>query len=224
MAQILSVLGTILGVMLLVLLGLIVLVHLLLIPRVGVYGAAKNGETKIKLRYSWLKILVFQLPKKEGKEKKPKKPQKPKPQKEKKPKDENAAEKPKKKLNFKALDWGDTICFFLDMLLRMKNSLRLDLVRVDAVLATGNAAKTGKLLGQISQWVSIIYAFLMEHFNLKTCHIWVDGDFEGSETKYDAEVSLSLRPIVLEWVVISSLPGLYRIYKTLTKTEAETNE
>ncbi|MBQ8144940.1 MAG: DUF2953 domain-containing protein [Butyricicoccus sp.] len=223
MAQILSILGTILGVLLLIVLGLIILVHLLLIPRVGVYAAAKNGEVKLKVRYSWLKILVFQLPKKEGK-KKPKKPKKPKPKKEKKPKDENAEEKPGKKLNFKALDWGDTICFFLNMLLRMKNTLRLDIVRVDAVLATGNAAKTGKLLGQIAQWVSIIYAFLMEHFNLKTCHIYVDGDFDGSETKYDAEVSLSLRPIVLEWVVISSLPKLYRIYKTLTKTEAETNE
>lgn len=223
MAQILSILGTILGVLLLIVLGLIILVHLLLIPRVGVYAAAKNGEVKLKVRYSWLKILVFQLPKKEGK-KKPKKPKKQKPKKEKKPKDENAEEKPGKKLNFKALDWGDTICFFLNMLLRMKNTLRLDIVRVDAVLATGNAAKTGKLLGQIAQWVSIIYAFLMEHFNLKTCHIYVDGDFDGSETKYDAEVSLSLRPIVLEWVVISSLPKLYRIYKTLTKTEAETNE
>ena len=223
MAQILSILGTILGVLLLIVLGLIILVHLLLIPRVGVYAAAKNGEVKLKVCYSWLKILVFQLPKKEGK-KKPKKPKKPKPKKEKKPKDENAEEKPGKKLNFKALDWGDTICFFLNMLLRMKNTLRLDIVRVDAVLATGNAAKTGKLLGQIAQWVSIIYAFLMEHFNLKTCHIYVDGDFDGSETKYDAEVSLSLRPIVLEWVVISSLPKLYRIYKTLTKTEAETNE
>lgn len=224
MAQILSVLGTILGIMLLVVFGLIVLVHLLLIPRVGVYVAAKNGEAKIKIRYSWLRVLVFRIPKKEGKEKKPKKPKKQKPKKEKKPKEESAEEKPKKKLNLKALDWGDTICFFLDMLLRMKNTLRLDLVRVDAVLATGNAAKTGKLLGQIAQWVSIIYAFLMEHFNLKTCHICVDGDFDGSETQYDAEVSLSLRPIVLEWVAISSLPGLYRIYKTLTKTEAETNE
>lgn len=224
MAQILSVLGTIAGVILLVVLGLIVFVHLLLIPRVGVYAAAKNGDVKIKVRYSWLKILVFQLPKKEGKARKPKKPKKQKPKKEKKPKEETGEAKPKKKLNFKALDLGDTICFFLNMLLRMKNTLRLDIVRADVVLATGNAAKTGKLLGQIAKWVSILYAFLQEHFNMKTCHIWVDGDFDGSETKYDTEFSLSLRPIVLEWVVVSSLPALYRMYKTLTKTEAETNE
>ena len=224
MAQILSVLGTVLGIILLVVLGLIVLVHLLLVPRVGVYAAAKNGEVKVKVRYSWLKIPVFRIPKKEGKKKREKKPQKPKLRKEKKPEAGTAGATPRKNLNFQSLDWGDTICFFLNILLRMKNTLRLDIVRVDAVLATGNAARTGKLLGQTAQWVSIIYAFLMEHFNLKTCHICVDGDFDGSEPQYDAEVSLSLRPVVLEWVAISSLPGLYRIYKTLTKTEAETNE
>ena len=181
MAQILSVLGMIVGGVLLFVLGLIVLVHLLLIPRVGVYAAAKNGDVKIKVRYSWLKILVFQLPKKEGKEKKPKKPKKQKPKKEKKPKEETGEAQPKKKLNFKALDLGDTICFFLNMLLRMKNTLRLDIVRADVVLATGNAAKTGKLLGQIAEWVSILYAFLQQHFNMKTCHIMPKGSLSQKD-------------------------------------------
>ena len=49
----------------------------------------------------------------------------------------------------------------------MKDTLRLDLVRTDVMLATGDAGKTGRLLGSLSAGVSMLYAFLMERFEYK---------------------------------------------------------
>lgn len=206
------VLGWILLILLLLALALLVLAHLLLVPRTGVHIWAGSGRgVTVKVFYAMKHVLVFPRPKKPGKKKPASKAAEPEPE----------ADKPGRKLNWRALDLGDTICFGLDLLLQLKNTLRLDVVRVDATLATGDAAKTGASLGYLSAGVSMLYAFLMEHFNLKTCHIAVDGDFEGRETVYDAEVSLSVRPIALEWVMLRNARGLYRIYKTLMKTEAE---
>ncbi len=209
--HILSTLAHVLGILLLVVFGLLVLFQLLLVPRTGVHVWAKNGDLRVKVRYGRVLVLLFPRHRKEGKPK----PQKPAPP----PKEKPAEDKPKRTLNWRALDLGDTVCFLLDLLLQMKDTLRLDIVRADVVLATGDAGKTGRLLGSLSAGVSMLYAFLMEHFNLKTCHIAIDGDFEGRDTRYDAEVSLSLRPIAMEWVILRNSRKLYRLYKTLMKTE-----
>ena len=219
MTQILWILVQIVGIVLLVVLGLLVLLHLLLIPRVGIHLWAKQADLQLKIQYGFLRLLVYPRPPKSEKKGKKKKPAR---KKKEKPAPAEQAEKPPRTFNWKALDWGDTICWLLDVLLQLKNTLQLSILRTDVTLATGDAAKTGQLLGYLSAGVSAFYAFLMEHFKLKTCRIVIDGDFEGNKTVYDVEVNLSLRLIVLEWVLLRNLPKLYRIYKTLTKTEAET--
>lgn len=51
--------------------------------------------------------------------------------------------------------------------------------RLDAVIAAGDPARTGILVGQAAVLVSNLYPWLMSRFAIQNPHIWIDGDFES---------------------------------------------
>lgn len=77
------------------------------------------------------------------------------------------------------LDLGDVMCEVLGFLDDVKDRLRIDVLYVHAVLATGDAAKTGLYLGYLSAITGIIYPFLARNFTIKTLEIVLDGDLRA---------------------------------------------
>ncbi|MGN1008659.1 MAG: DUF2953 domain-containing protein [Butyricicoccus sp.] len=200
----------ILGIVLAILFGLVLLLILATVPRAGVRVIGKDGLAGIWVRYGWLKLRIYPFPKRK-KAKKPAesaKPEKPVPEKKESP------------FDFSKLDLGDTICLVLDLLDELRNALRLDTVRVNAMLATGDAARTGILLGQLAALAGMITPFLEQNFVIRDYHIAVDGDFQGNTTHWDAEIVFSVRPVRMVWALVKRWRTLKRLYDSIQKTEA----
>ena len=66
----------------------------------------------------------------------------------------------------------------LDFLGDLTGSLQITRLRVRLVLATGDAAKTGILLGQTAALCGILVPFLENTFDLRDIHVRADPDFE----------------------------------------------
>lgn len=181
---ILAILG---GILLLILLLLL----LLLLMKVQVFvDKVPESPLRLTLRYSILRIPILPL-KKGAKPKKP--PQKPSP-----PKKEE--EKPKKKglpPILKGLDIGDLICLALDALLKLKDRLVIRRLRVKVLFATGDAGKTGVLLGQAAAITGMILPLLEQNFTIPDFAIDIDGDFQAEQPNTKAAVGLTMymRPI-----------------------------
>lgn len=213
MLNILWVIWLILRVLLGLLAGFILLGLLLMIPRTGVHLRAANGSLTLMLFYGKLHR-VFRIP---GEKKKQKEPAPAKPKKEK------SAAKKTRSVNFKNLDEAEIITDVLELLADARNTLRIDLLRADVTIATGDAARTGILLGYAFALGGMIFPFLEQTFHIKTFHVVLDGDFQGETTRYDVELSCSLRPIQMLWLGVRRIPKIYRYYRLLTKN-VEANE
>lgn len=200
----------ILGIVLAILFGLVLLLILATVPRAGVRVIGKDGLAGIWVRYGWLKLRIYPFPKRK-KAKKPAESAKP---------EKPVSEKKESPFDFSKLDLGDTICLVLDLLDELRNALRLDTVRVNAMLATGDAARTGILLGQLAALAGMITPFLEQNFVIRDYHIAVDGDFQGNTTHWDAEIVFSVRPVRMVWALVKRWRTLKRLYDSIQKTEA----
>ena len=202
----------ILGALLAVLLALALLLLFATIPRAGVRIIGKDGLSGIWVQYGWLKLRVYPLPARRKKAKTV-----PKAAEERQPK-KGAS------FDFSGLDLGDTFFLILDLLYELREAMRLDTVRVDALIATGDAARTGILLGQIAALTGMITPFLEQNFNIRNYHIAVDGDFQGNTPHWEAEAAFSVRPIRMGWALAKRWRTLKRLYDSIQKTEANENE
>ncbi len=192
---------------------LALLLLLALIPRVRVdVDKAQTGPLALAVRYGWIKIRLL--------------PRKPKPSKKAapaKPKPKAPPKKPKEKkakeggFSAKGLDIGDTACLALDLLIELRNRLKIHRLRADVMLATGDAAKTGVLLGQIAAISGMVLPFLEQNFVIPDFRIAVDGDFqcEGPATRAAFAVSVSIRPIHLPLLLLKYRRKLLALYRSL---------
>lgn len=199
----------ILGILLVILLGLVLFLLLATIPRVGVRVTGKDGLAGIWIRYGWLKLRIYPLSKRKKVKKTPESAKKKEP-----------APKKEFPFDFSKLDLGDAFYLLLDLLDELRDVLRLDTVLVDAMLATGDAARTGILLGQIAALTGMITPFLEQNFNIRDYHIAVDGDFQGNTTHWEAEIAFSVRPVRMGWALVKRWRTLKRLYDSIQKTEA----
>ena len=192
-----------------IVLGLLLLALLLMTPRTGVHLFAGNGRARMMVFYGPLhKMLDLSKDRKKTKSK-PKQEEKA---------EKPAEEKPKKPgVNLKNLDIGQAVTDVLDLLGQAKDILRIDILRADVTIATGDAARTGLILGYSAALGGMIYPFLEQTFHIKDFHVAVDGDFQGEKTRYEIELSASFRPIAMLWLGVRSLPLMYRYYRTLTQ-------
>lgn len=192
---------------------------LALLPRCGAeVEKARDGPLSLTVRYGWIRLRL--LPRKPKGEKKP---QAAKPAPKKPPK------KPKAKkggFSAKGVDVGETVCLALDLLIELRNRLQIHRLRADVLLATGDAAKTGVLLGQIAAISGMVLPFLEQNFVIKDFSVQVDGDFQREKpaTRAAFAVSVSLRPIHLPLILLKFRRQLLKLYRSLRADAAETGE
>lgn len=118
-------------------------------------------------------------------------------------------------------DWGELICECLSFLEEVKDRLRIDVLRVQLLLAAGDAAKTGMYLGALSALVGMIYPFLTENFQIRDFHVQIDGDFEGGTMQYDLCFACSFRPIRMIGTAVRHGRKFYHIVKQTQSVEAK---
>ena len=164
----------------------------LLTARIGVRVTGTDGDVQVIVRYGAVRLRLY--PRRRLKKSGQKTASKP----AKKPK--KAPEKPPLSPENKP-DWGDTLCLILDFLDDCRDILRIDTLRADILLATGDAAKTGILLGQCAALLGMITPFLENTFSIRDYHIAVDGNFQSDTPHWDAVLQASVRPARLLWLL-----------------------
>ena len=209
---VLKIVGYIAGGLAAVLLIVLVLAFLLLLPRIGMDLHAQDGTFTAKIRYGWIyKTISLPKGKRSSQNKNPNKPSKP-------------AEGTSSKSGMERISSPNWIWRCMCEVLgsgRRKDRLRIDVLYVHAVLATGDAAKTGLYLGYLSAITGIIYPFLARNFTIKTLEIVLDGDFEGSKIRYDLRFACSFRPIRMLAAGVKHGFRLYRMIRQTQKVEAK---
>lgn len=201
---------------------LVVLILLALVPRVRVdVDKPREGPLSLAVRYGWIRFRILPQRKKPASHP-PAKPKAKKPA-EKKPK------KPRKKGGFsvKGIDVGDIICLALDILLALRDRLKIHRLCADVLLATGDAAKTGILLGRSAAITGMVLPLFEQNFVIPDFHIYVDGDFqcEKPATRAAFSVSISLRPIHVPLILFRFRRQLFALYRALrVKPEAGEEE
>ncbi len=205
MAKIIAIIGMLLGFVL-------VLIFLLLCLRVGVSMQAQNDGICIRLQIGLLHKTI--KPPIGGD----------KPAKKKSVKESEESEPPEEKpekLHLPDLDWGDLICEGLSFLEDVKGRLRIDVLRVNLLLATRDAAKTGLYLGGLSALGGMIFPFLEKNFRIRDFGVQIDGDFEGDTIHYDLRFACSFRPIRMIGVAIRHGRKIYHMVKQKQSVEAK---
>ena len=99
----------------------------------------------------------------------------------------------------------------------LTGSLQITRLRVRLVLATGDAAQTGILLGQTAALCGILVPFLENTFDLRDIHVRADPDFEKDKTEWAAEVFCAIRPITFIRIVFRHRKPLRRLYELLKR-------
>ncbi len=111
------------------------------------------------------------------------------------------------------LPFGEIADIVLDFLGDLTGSLQITRLRVRLVLATGDAAQTGILLGQTAALCGILVPFLENTFDLRDIHVRVDPDFEKDKTEWAAEVFCAIRPITFIKIAFRHRKPLRRLYE-----------
>ena len=115
------------------------------------------------------------------------------------------------------LPFGEIADIVLDVLGDLTGSLQITRLRVRLVLATGDAAKTGILLGQTAALCGILVPFLENTFDLRDIHVRADPDFEKDKTEWAAEVFCAIRPITFIRIAFRHRKPLRRLYELLKR-------
>ena len=115
------------------------------------------------------------------------------------------------------LPFGEIADIVLDFLGDLTGSLQITRLRVRLVLATGDAAQTGILLGQTAALCGILVPFLENTFDLRDIHVRADPDFEKDKTEWAAEVFCAIRPITFIRIVFRHRKPLRRLYELLKR-------
>ena len=111
------------------------------------------------------------------------------------------------------LPFGEIADIVLDFLGDLTGSLQITRLRVRLVLETGDAAKTGILLGQTAALCGILVPFLENTFDLRDIHVCADPDFEKDKTEWAAEVFCAIRPITFIRIAFRHRKPLRRLYE-----------
>lgn len=161
-----------------------VLLALFLLGRVRIGGEAEYSETGllVKVRAGWLRFRVF--PFKEGKEKKekPPKPTKEEPQKEKEPGRGGPLNLVKQYLPLVCEAAGE-----------LKRRIRIDRLRLDLMIATGNAADTAMAYGYANMAMGMLWPLIEQNFEVKAPEIHTGVDFQSDASVFYIKAAFSAR-------------------------------
>lgn len=177
--------------------------------RVGVRIQKKDGALRVALRYGPLRLPIYPPPKGLKRPEKPEKPPK------------KAREKPAG-WDISKLDIGDAVCLAMDLTGEVRQTLCIDVLRADVTLATGDAAKTGQLLGLCWALLGMTVPVLEHTFTIRDLHIAVGADFESDKPRWSGDLAVSLRPIRLLWTLLKRRDDLLQLLDQMKTRPART--
>ena len=199
----------IIGFVLLALLVLLLLIGLFVLPaRARVDFRGENGAVELRVGLGPLRLKIWPLPEALRKRKPPVKEERPEVQ-----------EPRQGAFSMENVDFADVLDLLFEILGHMRDRLFIETVWVQVIIGTGDAARTGLLLGYSAAATGMILPFLEQNFNMKTCHIAVDGDFESAATRWKVKLVVAMRPGSVLAVLFHHRKRLYGLYRQMVKKE-----
>lgn len=196
-----------------ILLSLLLLLFLLswfvLLAQARVDFRGENGAVELRVGLGPLRLKIWPLP--EALRKRKRQPVK--------KKESKTPEATRRVFSAENVDLADVLDLLLEILGHMKDKLILETIWAKIMIGTGDAARTGLLLGYSAAATGMILPFLEQNFNMKTCHIAVDGDFEAATTCWKVKLVLAMRPGSLLAAVFHHRRRLYGLYRQMVKKE-----
>lgn len=176
---------------------LLLLLALILCSKVRIDLSGKNGAISLKVGLGFFRIKL--LPRKASK-----KPAAPRASKR------SVAETP---LASKR-DWGDVLTTALALLEQLRNCVTIQQLRAHVLIGTGDAAKTGLLLGASAALTGMVVPFVEDCFAVRNLQITVDGDFTAAKTLWEARILCTAIPLRMAWVLVRNRKAIYALLKT----------
>lgn len=193
---------------------LLILLAILLIGitiKIGIQVLWKEKGFILKIRYG---IFSFQLIPWKGKKILKKKKDKLKPKKKK---------SEIKKLHPENLDLSETIEFLIHFMEELKNTITIERLYLELVVAGRDAAKTAILYGKIWEAIGLLDPVLDRCFKIQDKKIQVYCNFDEKKIRPNIEIFLNTRMIRTLRILWKERKKLWTIYRKLTKEEEVTH-
>ncbi|MGN1015258.1 MAG: DUF2953 domain-containing protein [Butyricicoccus sp.] len=146
---------------------------------------------------------------------KKKKRRKPKKQEKTQPKPESEQEKRGLQERLQKLDMERTLALMLDLMDDLAGSITFERLHVTVILQTGDAGRTGRLLGGLSAVTGLIYPILEQNFVLKDPKIVLDADFDAERTVWSIDISAMTRMIRYPRIMWRRRKELWALWKSI---------
>lgn len=187
-----------------------VVLALFLLGRIRLGGEAEYSAAGllVKARAGWLWFRVFPF-KKERKEKPPK-PEKERSEKEPKPKSGGPLELVKRYLPLACEAAGE-----------LKRKIRIDKLRLDLTVATGNAANPAIAYGSANMALGVIWPVIEQNFEVKDPQIHTGVDFTAQSPVVYIDAAFSAR---LGQLVSFALRFGWKFFRTYQKSKPHGND
>lgn len=197
-----------------VLLVIVALLVLLLIIPFGVSARYVDGEASVAARVLCFSIKLFPQKEKKEKEKKPKKAKKPKKTKDKPEKEPKKRSKPTLDELIQLLKIG------LDALSRFKRKLTVNKFMLHLVVAAEDPFDATVIYGAVNAGIGLVESMRGKSFNVRQCDIQTALDYNATEPRADAELTVTISLGRILAVALAAGWGLMKFKMRAAKQKA----
>lgn len=197
-----------------VLLVIVALLVLLLIIPFGVSARYVDGEASVAARVLCFSIKLFPQKEKKEKEKKPKKAKKPKKTKDKPEKEPKKRSKPTPDELIQLLKIG------LDALSRFKRKLTVNKFMLHLVVAAEDPFDATVIYGAVNAGIGLVESMRGKAFNVRQCDIQTALDYNATEPRADAELTVTISLGRILAVALAAGWGLMKFKMRAAKQKA----
>lgn len=197
-----------------VLLVIVALLVLLLIIPFGVSARYVDGEASVAARVLCFSIKLFPQKEKKEKEKKPKKAKKPKKTKDKPEKEPKKRSKPTPDELIQLLKIG------LDALSRFKRKLTVNKFMLHLVVAAEDPFDATVIYGAVNAGIGLVESMRGKSFNVRQCDIQTALDYNATEPRADAELTVTISLGRILAVALAAGWGLMKFKMRAAKQKA----
>lgn len=115
----------------------------------------------------------------------------------------------------KEFDWYQCLELAPNIIDSLKNKLYIDRLHFKLTLASGDAAKTGIMLGTAFSISGMLVPVLKQNFNIKDDSIILDANFDDNKTKFSVDLIAHTRIIQVLFVAFKYRKQLFKLYKNM---------
>lgn len=126
-------------------------------------------------------------------------------------------------LQFKNLNLDETIPFLMRLMEELKDTVVIERLHLDLMVAGKDAAKTAILYGEIWEAVGLLDPVLDRCFQIRDKRVRIGCNFEEEKMRFQGEISLATRVIHTLFVMLKERKDLWKMYRKLTKKEEVTH-